>query len=483
MRWPATFRVRLTLRWTVTFGILLALANAAIYVAVRVYAYQDLDAKIRTLAATETASSTDGNAGVHVHDFPVKELGLGNFTEKFVQIYSAQGELVVSSAFPGPGTPFVPMPLIAAGLAGEVPQAQLEVRGRSVRLVVLRAMRDGEQYAIAAGLVVDDVEAGLTKLAWLLAGVWAFGIVATAVVGFRLASTTLAPIESITRRAAAIARGDVETVLDPPAVEDEIGRMTYLLNDVLARLQQAVHANRRFASDAAHELRGPITAMTGEIDVALRYERSGEEYRETLALVRERLQALTSLTEDLMLLVRTQEGDRTLLRREIDLGVLVAGSLDRLCSTAAARGVRLTVATLPACLIYGDERLLARAFDNVLENAVRYNRPAGSVTVSATMHDSGDERESATVMIRVDDSGPGIPRADWEKVFERFYRVDRSRARHTGGKGLGLAITREVLRVFGGAIAVHTSSDAGTSMEIQLPGEARRPETKTKECA
>ncbi|HEY8548320.1 MAG TPA: ATP-binding protein [Vicinamibacterales bacterium] len=482
IRQPVTFRARLTLRWTVVFGVLLALANAVVYFAVRTYAYRDLDAKVRTLAATEMVSSTDGPIGLHVHELPVEELGLVNFTEKFVQIYTAGGELVAASTFPGMERAFVPREMIAAGLAGEAPQARLSVAGKTVRIVVLPASRDGQQYAIAAGLVTDDIESGLAMLAWLLVGVWCVGLVATAAVGFRLASSALRPVEALTQRAGAIARGDAEIALEPSGVNDEIGRMTTVLNGVLARLQRAVEANRRFAADAAHELRGPITAMMGEIDVALRHERRNDEYRDTLVLLRERLRTLTSLTDDLMLLVRTQEGDRTLLRKEIGVGALINSSVRRLDAIARARDVRVSVGDLPACVIYGDERLLARALDNVLENAVRYNRSGGLVSVSAAVHDSGNDSEPVTVSLRVEDSGPGIPRADWERVFERFYRVDRSRSRHTGGRGLGLAITREVLQVFGGSIRVASSSGNGTVMEIRVPGAVGTTKA-VRECA
>ncbi|HEY0874958.1 MAG TPA: ATP-binding protein [Vicinamibacterales bacterium] len=478
---PATFRARLTVRWTAVFGVLLALANGVVYVAVRTYTYRDLDAKVRTLAATETVSSTDGPIGLHVHELPVEELGLVNFTEKFVQIYTAAGELTAASAFPGMETAFVPREVVAAGLAGEAPQARLSVLGKSVRIVVLPASRDGQRYAIAVGLVTDDIDSSLGKLAWLLVTVWCVGLLATAAVGFRLASSALRPVDALTRRAGAIARGEVETALEVPPVNDEIGRMTTALNGVLARLQRAVDANRRFASDAAHELRGPITSMMGEIDVALRHERRNEEYRDTLVLLRERLRTFTSLTEDLMLLVRTHEGDRTLLRKEIEVGAIVRSSMHRLEPIALARGVRISVEALPACVIYGDERLLARAFDNVLENAVRYNRAGGLVTITAAVHDPRNEAEPVTVAIRVEDSGPGIPPADWERVFERFYRVDQSRSRHTGGRGLGLAITREVLQVFGGTIRVVSSSERGTVMEMRLPGAVRPFDTAARD--
>jgi signal transduction histidine kinase len=470
LSWPATFRTRLTLHWTLVFGVLLAAANTAIYVAVRMYAYADLDAKVRTLAATETVSSTDGPIGLHVHELPVRELGLVDFTEKFVQIFDAGGRLVAASSFPGMGRSFVDPVVVQAGLAGEAPLIDLDVDGRYVRAVALKASRDDRRYTVIVGLVADDIEAGLSKLAWLLLCVWSAGVAATGFAGFALASTALRPVERITRRAAAIARGEFNTTLDPPMVEDEIGRMTRLLNEVLERLQLAVNANRRFAADASHELRGPITAMTGEIDVALRHPRAAEEYRETLSLVRQRLSALTSLTEDLMLLVRSQETNALVERREVDLDPLIAGSIGRTRELAARRGVAVTVEPAPPLILYGEARLLARVLDNVLENAIRYNTDAGRVSIAASLEDGGDPAQPTHVVLQCRDSGPGIPPADWERIFERFFRLDQSRARHTGGKGLGLAICREVLRLFGGTIRVRSSSSDGTVIELRMPG-------------
>jgi signal transduction histidine kinase len=334
----------------------------------------------------------------------------------------------------------------------------------------LKAARDDQHYVVIVGLVADDIEAGLAKLAWLLVCVWGAGVTATALVGFVLASSALEPVERITRRAAAIARGEFNTTLDPPAVEDEIGRMTRLLNEVLERLQRAVNANRRFAADASHELRGPITAISGEIDVALRHPRTADEYRDTLGLIRERLTALTSLTEDLMLLVRSQESRGTIERREVNVNALVAASVGRARTLAATRGVTVSIAPLPALVVYAEPGLMARVLDNVVENAIRYNADGGSVHITGWLDDAGDQSQPATVVLQCHDSGRGIPPADWERIFERFFRIDQSRARHTGGKGLGLAICREVLRLFDGTIGVRSSSDAGTVMELRLPG-------------
>src|SRR5215203_6104948 len=165
-----------------------------------------------------------------------------------------------------------------------------------------------QRYAVLVGIFRNPIDAHLEQLAWLLAAVWLGGLAATSALGYGLASRALAPVIGITRRAARIAQGDFSARLDPPASRDELGQMTASLNDVLERLHGALEAHRRFASDASHELRAPITAMAGEIEVTLKRPRSAPEYRDALLTVGERLTDLSALCENLILLVHAQEG-------------------------------------------------------------------------------------------------------------------------------------------------------------------------------
>ena len=468
----ATFRARLTVRWTVGFGVLLALANLVIYAAAHAYLHRDLDANVRTVAATELASSTD-RADIHLHELPTEALGHGEYADKFVQIFESDGRVRLSSQNVARQAALVSPDVVARALRGEAPVVDLEVEGRAARAAVLSVRKDGQSFAVLVGLYADAVEAQLARLAWLLTVVWAVGVGVTALLGYRLASAALAPVVAITRRAARIARGDFSARLDPPVVEDEVGQMSRSLNEVLDRLHAAVETNRRFAADASHELRGPITAMAGEIDVTLKHSRSAEEYREALSIVRERLSALTSLTEDLILLVRAQEGGRGVVLREVPLVPQLREAVARIAALARARAVRVDLQRVPDLVAYSDPRLLARVLDNVLANAVRYNRHGGRVTIGGEVEDAApDEWKTGSVTLRIADTGAGIDPALQERVFERFYRVDQSRARHSGGSGLGLAICREVLAVLGGDIRIAASGPQGTTFEIRIPGRA-----------
>jgi signal transduction histidine kinase len=256
--------------------------------------------------------------------------------------------------------------------------------------------------------------------------------------------------------------------------------MTGSLNAVLERLHAAIRASRRFAADASHELRGPMTAMAGEIDVALKRDRPAAEYRETLRVVRQGLDALMAVTSDLMTLVRAQESRGEMVMREVPVTSLLAASARHVAALAHEKGVRLRLNELPGSfVVYGEPRLLARVFDNVLTNAVRYNRDGGEVVVTGSVEEpAADAWQPGIVTLLVRDTGIGIPPAEQERVFERFYRLDRARGRQTGGTGLGLAICREVLDVLSGSIRIAESSTDGTTVEIRMPGFDSRDEHK-----
>jgi signal transduction histidine kinase len=470
--WPTrmSFRTKLTAWWSLTFGLLLAVANIAIYAAFNLYLERDLDRKVRTVAATELASSTDGG-GIHLHEFARDALAEGEFADKFVQILGSDGQVRLASQAVRELPPLVGPDLVLAALDGRAPVVSLDISGRPGRAAVLRAQIGGGRYAVIVGLFRDDIDAHLTRLAWLLGIVWAGGLVTTAALGYWLASRALAPVVGISRRAARIAQGDFAARLDPPDRLDELGEMTQLLNEVLGRLHGALEAHRRFAADASHELRAPLTAMAGEVDVTLMRPRSAAEYRETLIAVGERLSALSSLCEDLMLLVHAQEGAQALELREVPILPLLRQSVARLSGAASSRQISIAAHDLPDLVAYANPKLLARVFDNLLGNAVRYNRDGGCVAISGGANaPPSDAWTVETVFLTVSDTGVGIPADEFDRVFARFYRLDPSRAPVTGGSGLGLAICREVLAVFRGSIRITSSSPEGTTFEIQLPG-------------
>lgn len=466
-----SFRGRLTLRWTVVFSALLAAGSLWIYIGVRSTMLRSVDRQLRTLAATEVTSAVDRpSSPPHLHELPIPTLAGGTFTSKVVQLFDSSSHMIQALPVEQANLSLSSRSQLEQALAGEAPIVTVTAEGQVYRAVTVRLASDGQWYAMVVAVGMHDVVDSLAAIRWLLATVWIVSTAATGAAGFALASNALVPVRVMTRRALEIAGGDIRERLDPPVGGDEISEMAKALNALIERLHVALEANRRFAADAAHELRSPVTAIAGEIDVALRRDRSPEEYRETLTLVQGRLSVLTTLITELMLLVRAQESRTPVRLREVAVDEVIRASMGRLRSAADARRVRVTMTRLVPCVTYADAGLLGRVFDNVLENAIRYNRDGGHVEISSILTDSEpDQWAAGRLSIRVTDTGTGIPQPDRERVFDRFYRVDQSRNRVTGGFGLGLAITREVLAVFKGQVLVESSSDAGTTIRIDLP--------------
>lgn len=468
---PLSFRARLTLRWTMAFGLLLACASATVYVGVRVHAQRDFDATLRTLAATEIASATDAGGLLHLHELAVEDLGGGDFTGKFVQYYALDGSVAFGSAV-GHDQRVLDAAQFERARAGDHGVMTVHVGNRRGRVVTAHIRDTSAPYIAAVGLFTDQLDLLLWRLAVILCGMWVLGLGATAGIGYLLASRALVPIAAITDRAARIATVDIDMRLDPPRTDDEIGRMTRLLNEMLDRLHRVIDGNRRFAADASHELRTPLTAMAGEIDVALKRERDPQEYRDTLHRLRRQIDGLTTLSEHLMLLARAEERPDEMAAEEVVLSVVVDEVCGRLAPQALARGIAISHAGLDGLVAYAQPSLIARAIENVIANAIQYNRDGGVVRITGTDEPApGGVWEAGRVRLEVSDSGPGIPQDEWERVFDRFYRREPSRSRRTGGAGLGLALSRAIATWHGGLLRVRASNEAGTTFELVLPGQ------------
>jgi signal transduction histidine kinase len=190
-----------------------------------------------------------------------------------------------------------------------------------------------------------------------------------------------------------------------------------------------------------------------------------------LTVLRGRLTEMTSLTEDLMLLVRGQERHDTAVF-EVGVGDALRTVAERNAAAARVAGVTIHVEASPTLKVYAEPRLLERVFDNLVQNAVQYSPSGSAITLTGSLAKATTHADwvadEAVVTIR--DTGPGIPAEERDRVFERFYRLDPSRSRRTGGSGLGLAISREIVQLFKGTIRVVDSDGPGTTIEVRLPG-------------
>ena len=310
-------------------------------------------------------------------------------------------------------------------------------------------------------------ESALRQTLWTLAVILAVafpGALGLAIAGgYLLAGRVLAPIALMADTARKITAESLEARLPVDNPRDEFGRLALVFNETLARLDAAFEQMRRFTADASHELRTPLTGLRSVGEAALQRPLTATAYREVIGSMLEEVDRLTRLVENLLLLTRADAGRIPLARATVDLGELVADVSENLRILAEEKHQRFTVDAAAHVTAECDATTVRHGVTNVLYNAIKYTPEHGTIRVTVGAADAG-----ATV-IEVHDTGPGIPAAHREQIFERFYRVDGGRARDTGGAGLGLAIARWAVEANGGSIEVESDEGQGARFRIVLP--------------
>ncbi len=369
------------------------------------------------------------------------------------QVVSRTGRLVATT---GDG---LTRPLISPDVARSIRstyRATVDASGgRSYRVRASALTRTQNVLVVANSLA--PVAATTRSLLVLLAIAIPVAVALSVALGYALARRALRPIDRMTSDAAAIGADDAERRLEMPLVNDEVGRLGRTLNSMLERLQGSIVEQKRFTADASHELRTPLAIMQSEIDVALRAPETSENPRAALRSMREEVVRMSRLVDSLLMLMRADEGGLELAAGEVDLADVARIVRNRF----AANDSRITVDAAPV-VVWGDSDRLDQLLTNLVDNALKY-APDGQVRVDVRADDG------SYAIVEVSDDGPGVPAHDVDHVFDRFYRVDKARARSAGGAGLGLAICREIAHAHHGEISVHNGERGGAVFTVKLP--------------
>ena len=280
--------------------------------------------------------------------------------------------------------------------------------------------------------------------------------------GYWLARKALSPVDRMAATAAEITATRLDRRLAEPETLDELGHLARTFNTMISRLQRSFDEVRRFTADAAHELRTPLAVMRTEAEVALRSPRSPDRDARVLENLLEEIERLSRLVSQLLFLCREDTGIGTTNFQPIRLDALVRNVVEHIEVTAKEKGLNLRAGLGDACDIEGDPDRLRQLFFNLLDNAIKYTSPGGSVTVEAGPL-------NGHVRVIVTDTGIGIPGEHLPHVFERFYRVDSSRSPETDGNGLGLAICWSIAESHSGRLAIESTPGIGTRVSVVLP--------------
>jgi two-component system OmpR family sensor kinase len=279
--------------------------------------------------------------------------------------------------------------------------------------------------------------------------------------GFLLARRSLASVDEITRIADHLSSANLHETIPVSGSGDELDRLAFTLNAMLARIRAGVEQMHRFNANAAHELRTPLHRIGSRIDAALAQPRDEAAYRDVLLDLRAEVDALGAGVNALLRLAQAEAGLDPAHTGAVELAKLLRTQVEFFAPIAEAREIPLLlIEPLPAALVRGDASWLERLFSNLLDNALKYSRAGDRVEVTMRI-----ERERVRVVIS--DSGPGIPNEDLPHLFERFSRGGAGPER--SGFGLGLPLAREIARAHDGALEIETSPGRGSRFSVVLP--------------
>jgi two-component system OmpR family sensor kinase len=305
--------------------------------------------------------------------------------------------------------------------------------------------------------------AGVRQFAWVMTGAGMAVLLLGLAGGGWLVSRALRPIREISATAQKIATGDLTQRINATETDSELGQLADILNSTFARLDTAFTQQARFTADAAHELRTPVTVMLTHTQNGLTSECPNEEHREAFEACQRSAQRMRRLIESLLDLARLDAGQGSVKHDQLDLSSAALECIDLVRPLAEHRRITIHHELRPSECV-GDRERLSQVITNVLTNAIVHNRLAGEVRVATC-------RANGSVLLTISDNGPGIREEDLPRIFERFYRADKSRAVATGGSGLGLSISKAIVEAHGGTIEVESRPDTGTRFTIRLPVE------------
>lgn len=464
-----SFGAQLAYRFTATMASATALVAVVGYLTLRSVLDRQIDASLLSLASIQASALTDDpTGGMHLHEWDLtpEEASSLRDLNRYVQVWSESGESLVRSRYLTDDLPF-DRASVDRAIAGEITWHESTLAGVRVRSLYYPLGRMGPTHAPHVLEVAAPLEARhrtLYLVRFFLAGVLVVVAGGTFLGSWWLADRAVRPVHEIIDQTEDMGTGTLGRRIRAHADTQEYKRLVGVLNTMLDRIDAGFGAQRSFTADASHELRSPLTALRGELELALRRERSPDEYRRVIASALEETERLSDLAADLLTLARSDAGVMEPRMEPVDLTERVADCVVRIAGKAEARSIDLQLNTDSPVQAIGDRRLLDRVVWNLLDNAIKFTTPGGRVDL--TLATAGGQ-----VVLEVADTGPGIPEGMEQEVFQRFQRADTSRS-STDGAGLGLAIVKAIVEAHGGTVTAETRSTGGARFRLTLPANA-----------
>jgi heavy metal sensor kinase len=452
-------RIKLTLWYVLFLGVILFAFSILIYMILSAQLHSETDSSLRIVSSQLLA-----NIEI-VQNYPVfkKTVEMDSLTNRLlaegfaVRLMDNSGSIVEG---------FGPFGILKASI--DLTDKEFSSVSTSVGVWRIFTLQIGQWGWIQVGESLSSVRVALFRLSRLMMLIGPTIIILAVVGGFYLAKKSLEPVERITLLAEEISVEKLNKRLNLTLPDDELGHLASTFDGMLERLEESVKKQRQFTSDAAHELRTPLTAIRSIVDVTLHRDRSSEEYVSALLQIQNEIERLSSVIDDLLIITRLEN---TLPKREFavfSVSALIWEVLETMMVLAKEKNIEIETDLQDNVEIAGDRKHLSRAVFNLVDNAIKYTPENGKIRIAAKLSESKERIE-----IIVEDNGIGIQSEDVERIFDRFYRVDKARSQ-TRGTGLGLSIAKEIVKAHGGDILVKSSPGKGSTFKVSLPSKIRK---------
>lgn len=447
-----SIRSRLTLLFVVLVGVLLTLFSVGFYFTIHRAWERELEDHLETEQREFQAYFLDEYdeflRGVHEKIEPELE-SFCTHSGALAVVQRADGETLFQSRG------------LAPAPSGEG-RFLARVEGRNYRGIRGRVSTEtGETFLLSLAVSQKEYEVRLKLLRRFLITFTVLALGISGLLGYFFVGRTLAPIEGMRHQAERISREHLRERIPEPSARGEFLDLARTLNEMLDRLAKSIGDLEALTADAAHELRTPLSTLRAQVETAIQEPRSVEEYERILSSVLEDTSYMSRIVEDLFILAKIDMKQYPIEKKPVALPPLLQEMQETWLPMAEEYGVTIEIGGTGAT-VTTDPVALRRILMNLVENAVKYNREGGRVTLSA-------ETSSGGVRIRVADTGIGISSEHLPHLFQRFYRADKARSRETGGSGLGLAICRSLSEALGGGITVESISGKGSTFTVELP--------------
>ncbi|HTX58442.1 MAG TPA: HAMP domain-containing sensor histidine kinase [Verrucomicrobiae bacterium] len=376
----------------------------------------------------------------------------------FIQVDSATGYPLAKTGNLG-GTTIPPNPNLSAKHDTAYRRIEMEARPFIVEDRLLRQGADAVVVHVAEPL--DTVERTFLQARQAIAIVLAGAAVAVVLLSILLAAQATTPIDELSRAMREIGFDRLDRRLSWANRRDELGKLAASFNDLLGRLEEAFARERRFISDASHELKTPLTSINANAQMLLRWgDRDPAVRHESLETIARESSSLAEMVNGMLTLAKADRGD-DVPKEPVSLAQVASEAVRGSASRAAEKHLELGFEHAGVPLVYGDASLLRQLAGNLIDNAIKFTE-RGRVDVRVGSEDG-------RAWLEVDDTGPGIPDEELPHVFDRFYRTDKARSRSVPGTGLGLAIVRSIARVHDGVVSVERTPAGGARFRVEFP--------------